>query len=279
MIVNEGTPQQYYLDNNIKANLDIAKKVIKKDWDMVFVFDGYEGTGKSFCCIQAAYYCDPTLNIDRIVFTPDEFKAAIRKATSYQAVIYDEAFTGLASRASMTYVNRSLVSMLAEIRQKNLFVFIVMPCFFDLDRYVALWRSRALIHVYSGDEFKRGYLAFYNVERKKHLYLQGKKFYSYAKPKPNFYGKFTNTIPINEEEYRKKKLKSLMNPEDKAPKEIEKADIQKELFKRLVGVGGIATNKLKAQILGVSEVYYYRMLKKHAESLGLVKGSGDKEPI
>lgn len=34
-----------YLDGFLKANLDLAKDVIKKDWDMIFLVDGYEGSG------------------------------------------------------------------------------------------------------------------------------------------------------------------------------------------------------------------------------------------
>jgi len=43
----------------------------------------------------------------------------------------------------------------------------------------------------------------------KNLYIMGKKFYSYYKPKPVFHSKFTKFYAVNEEEYRKKKLESL----------------------------------------------------------------------
>jgi len=171
-----------YLDGYLKKNLDQAKRVIKKDWDMVFCVDGYEGSGKSVLAQQIAKYCDPTLDISRIAFTPKEFIDAINKAGKYQAVIYDEAYGGMSSRAAMSEVNRSLMSVLAEIRQKNLFVLVVMPCFFEMDKYAAVWRSRALIHVYTGDDFKRGFFSFYSQDRKKSLYVLGKKFYSYRQP-------------------------------------------------------------------------------------------------
>jgi hypothetical protein len=109
----------------------------------------------------------------------------------------------------MSDINKTLVSMLAEIRQRNLYVFIVMPTFFDLDRYAAIWRSRGLIHVYTDKGYGRGYFAYYNAERKKNLYILGKKFYDYRKPKPNFRGRFTNYYVVDEEEYRKRKLKAL----------------------------------------------------------------------
>ena len=30
----------FYMDGYLKSNLDLLKKVIKKDWDMVFLIDG-----------------------------------------------------------------------------------------------------------------------------------------------------------------------------------------------------------------------------------------------
>lgn len=200
--------RDFYLDGYLKDNLDIAKKIILKDWDMLFVIDGMEGSGKSVLAQQCAFYLDNTLEISRICFTPDEFRKAILKAERYQAVIYDEAYGGMNSRASMSIINRTLVAMLAQIRQKNLFVFIVQPCFFELDKYVAVWRSRALLHVYTGDQFERGFFSFYNSEKKKTLYLMGKKLYQYLE-KPNFRGRFTKDYVVDDKMYREKKLNAL----------------------------------------------------------------------
>ena len=203
------TPQQFPLNEYLKNNLDQAKKITSKDWDMVFLVDGYEGSGKSVLAMQVAYYCDPSLVAERICFTSQDFQEAIKKADKYQAIVYDEAYTGLSSRGTMSKVNKSIVEMLAEIRQKNLFVVIVMPTFFDLDKYVALWRSRVLLHVYTGANFQRGFFSFYNADNKKALYVQGKKFYNYHAWKPNFRAKFGNYYPIDEAEYREKKRTAL----------------------------------------------------------------------
>jgi len=209
------TEQDYYMDGYLKTNLDVACKVAKKDWDFVFVIDGTEGGGKSVLAFQCAKFLDSSFCIERIVFNDEELVDAIIKAKPYQAIVFDEAYTGLSSRAAMSMINRTLIQMFAEIRQKNLFIFVVMPTFFDLDKYIALWRSRALIHVYTGKQFERGYFCFYNVDLKKQLYVYGKKFYNYSRPKPNFRGRFTNYYPIDEEAYRKKKLKSLKARESK----------------------------------------------------------------
>lgn len=219
----------FYMDGYLKSNLDVLKKAIMEDWDGLVVVDGPEGSGKSVLAQQLAYYVDPTLDLNRIVFRPDSFKSAVLKAKKYQAVIFDEAFGGLSSRKAMSEVNHSLVSMLTEIRQKNLFLFIVLPSFFDLDKYAALFRSRCLIHVYA-DKFQRGYFRFYNYARKKDLYVNGKKFYNYKCVQPDFSGRFTNFYPCGKDEYKKKKLNSLRAYDPGKPK-LNKQEIERALIK------------------------------------------------
>jgi len=251
--------KDFYIDGYMKKVLDSGKAAIKKDWDMLFVYDGAEGSGKSVKAMQDAKYCDPTLTIDRIVFTPKDFRNAIMNAKPYQAVIYDEAYTGLSSRATMSLINRTLITMLAEIRQKNLFVFVVMPCFFDLDKYVALWRSRALIHIYTGNKFERGFFAFFNADKKKDLYINGKKFYNYSKPKANFYGRFTNYYPIDEKEYKKKKRNSLIDREKKADEAQKRKEIENELFERCMTIREKENipHPLLIKILGIPQSTYF----------------------
>jgi hypothetical protein len=263
--VFNGTDKEFYMDGFHKENLDTASKVIVKDWDMVFVYDGGEGSGKSTKAIQDAFYCDPTLTLDRIVFTPYEFKKAVLTATQYQSVVYDEAYTGLSSRATMSLINRTLISMLAEIRQRNLFVFVVMPTFFDLDKYVALWRSRALIHIYTGKSFERGYFAFYNVDLKKDLYINGKKYYSYGKPKPNFTGRFTSFFPLNHEEYKKKKASALIAREQIKEEAEMKRQMEERIFNKMQLLREENPDKWTHQIIidvtGIAPATYYRKLK------------------
>ena len=217
----------YYMNVILQKNLDAAKKAIRQDWDMVFVIDGAEGAGKSVLAQQIAYYCDPDFNINNIVFRPHEFKEAILESKKYQAVVYDEAFGGLASRRAMSATNVAIVDMLTEIRQKNLFVIIVLPTFFDLDKYVALWRSRILIHVYA-DNFERGNFKFYSYNLKKKLYVGGKKFYNYNIKKPNFRGAFTNFYPVGADEYKKRKHDSLRSFEKNEEKKIVDPENKKQ---------------------------------------------------
>lgn len=261
MKVFEGTPKEYYMDGILVENLNTAKKEIHNDWDMIFGYDGPEGGGKSVKVIQDAYYCDPSDDlIDRICFNPFQFRQVIKKAKPYQAVIYDEAHSGLNSRAAMSFINRALVSMLTEIRQKNLFVFIVLPTFFDLDRYVAIWRTRALVHVYTKGSFERGYFAFFNNERKKELYLKGKKLYQYNVVSPNFIGRFTNHYCVDEAKYRRLKADALKRSESGGDTAEMKRIFDEMLWKRLITIPEL-TNEMKAKILNISIATYYNWLR------------------
>lgn len=256
--------RNFYIDGFLKNNLDIAIKEIKNDWDMIFLYDGAEGAGKSVKAMQDAYYVDPTFNIDRVAFTPNQFRKAIFTAEKYNAIQYDEAYSGLSSRATMSLINRTLVSMLTEIRERNLFIMVVLPCFFDVDKYVALWRSRILIHIYTHEGFKRGFFSFYNAEKKKQLYLLGKKFYSYSKPDSNFIGRFTNYYTIDEKEYRRRKhLANAKREDDRIKAEVVKEQ-QKLLFERLVDNNEVP-DRLKAKIIDISEPTYYRWLRQYKD--------------
>lgn len=255
-----------WLDGYLKENLDQAREAVKKDNDMLFIVDGLEGSGKSAFAQQVAGYLDPTLSLDRITFTPDEFVQAVKNAGKYQAVVYDEAMSGLASRSALSEINRRLVGVLAEMRQKNLFVFIVMPCFFELDKYPAIWRSRALFHIYT-KHLKRGFFKFYNTKKKKLLYLKGKKFYEY-KVLPDFHGKFPKGYYVDEQEYRQKKLQVLtaIGEAQNAPgkSEIKYKNRSIILIKTLIDQHNY-TQKQIAEILDIDRSAVGKMINNNPE--------------
>jgi hypothetical protein len=210
----------YYIDDRLKKNLDtkIIPSLAKKDKDRIIAIDGAEGSGKSTLAMQIGKYVDNSLDLSRVVFSAEEFRDAVFKANKGQCIIYDEAFTGLSSRSSLSMINRALVSLMMQMRQKNLFVIIVLPTFFLLDKYVALFRTIVLIHVYESRGI-RGYFKVYNRKSKKLLYLLGKMTYTYNNKKVHtnfkgrFYGKFALGFDEEEELYRSKKSKALEDTE------------------------------------------------------------------
>jgi hypothetical protein len=163
--------------------------VIKTNDDRVYLVDGRERTGKSSFAIQQAKYIDPTFDVSRICFTPEQFLEQIRTAKPGQAVLFDEAFRGLSSKSTRSKTNKAIVQSLMEVGQRNLIIFIVLPTIFLLEIYAAVFRSECLFHVYkiknkkTGEKNLRAY-KIYNYAKKKQLYLIGKtKYFSYAKPK------------------------------------------------------------------------------------------------
>lgn len=208
----EGVKKNLYMDNALRMRIltKIIPKIKKKDHDWVWIVDGPEGSGKSVFSMQLAKTVDPTFNLSRVCMTPNEFTKAVVRAKHGEAIVFDEGFTGLSSRASLSEVNRLIVSLMMEMRQKNLFIIIVMPTIFLLDRYVALFRAKGLFHIYT-KKGTRGRWVYFNNKNKKLLYILGKKLYSYAKPKSKFRGRFRDQYTVDEEAYRDKKREALLN--------------------------------------------------------------------
>jgi hypothetical protein len=200
--------KEVFIDRIIRQELSkVKERVLTKDRDFVAVIDGEEGVGKSVLAQQLASFLDPDFNLDNIVFNSDDFMKRIKdpKIKKGACIVLDEAFNAANNRASLTEVNRAMIGVASEMRQRNLFVFMVLPSFFDLDKYFALWRCRALFHVYFTPEERRHYILF-PKESKKMLYLLGKKTYNYSKPSAPFPPcEFFNTYTVNEEDYRSKK--------------------------------------------------------------------------
>tara|TARA_Y100000310_G_scaffold315737_1_gene366616 strand:+ start:4023 stop:4838 length:816 start_codon:yes stop_codon:yes gene_type:complete len=215
--VFEGTDKEYRMDGYLKSDLDHMKQQIKDDWDFVIIVDGLEGAGKSVFAQQIAYYLHEAkeeFSVKNICFSGEEFRKRCQEVPQYSAVIFDESFRGLSSRGTMSKQNKNLVRMLNEVRQRNLYIILVIPSFFELDRYPAIHRSQALYHVKVDKNSKRGFFLAYGVDRKKTLYLFGKKGYNYYAAKQNYYGNYPKHYCVNENEYKKRKWNAQFEDEE-----------------------------------------------------------------
>ncbi len=201
----------YYMEGRLIFLLDYVKNLIqKKDKDYVMIIDGYEGAGKSTLAAQCGKYVDPSLDLKRICMTPDEFKHAIINAKKGQCVIYDEAVTGMTSGESIAKVGRILKSLMMQMRQKNLFVIVLIPTLFELNKYATLSRARFMLHVYES-QGRMGYFVGLNKKAVRMTYLKGKRTHSYS-IKSKFTGRFYGKFALGEKTeilYRKKKQLAL----------------------------------------------------------------------
>ncbi len=192
-----GTRQTYDLQTPVYHNFFLDNGILSHN------------SGKSWFSIQLGSYLDPTLTLDNLVFTPEDFRKRVLSAKKYQCIIYDEAITGMRAARWASEVNQAIVEMMGQMRQLNLFIIVVIPSFFELGRYVALYRSQALLMTYKDKMGKRGHFSAFNYNKKKYMYIVGKKTYNERITAPDFFGRFTGFFPLDEAAYRKKKLDAL----------------------------------------------------------------------
>ena len=200
-----------FVDPIVAKQLDRVKRgVLRNDKDWVCVIDGEEGSGKSVLAMQMAKYLDSNFNVENVCFDGEEFMHKLKNSSKGTCIVLDEAYNSANSRSAMTEVNKAMVGTATEMRQNNLFVIIVLPTFFDLDKYFAIWRCKTLFHVYNDKKTgMRGQYVIFPKNSKKLLYIYGKKLYNYSKPKsPHPPCRFKKYYPIDEEAYRLKKSKA-----------------------------------------------------------------------
>jgi len=204
----------YYIDGRLKA--DLEKKVVpdlkKKDKDRVFIIDGRERSGKSVFGMILGGFMAASLgsefNTSNICMKPEEFRNKIETSSKNSVIIYDEAHRGMGSARALSEINNILKDLMMEMGQRNLFVIVILPTFFLLEKYVALFRATGLFHVYERRN-KRGFWCYFNERSKQRLYMRGKKEFNYNCMRwPYYRGRFLDQYTISEEEYRVKKAQS-----------------------------------------------------------------------
>lgn len=206
--------QEVFIDKYLYSNIEIFVKRLIHDFDTWVIISGDEGEGKSLLGKQIASMAQYLLNIEKrevsahIVFDPNTFIKVIKECKKSSIIIFDEATTGLHSRKSMSNINIGLISAAAQYRKKNLFVIIILPAFHDLDKNIAIHRTRCLLNVYV-DKFKRGFFSYFTKEQKRKLYVDGKKYYDMRIVKPEFRGRYMHWSSFDELEYEKQKDESI----------------------------------------------------------------------
>ncbi|KKN59030.1 hypothetical protein LCGC14_0545850 [marine sediment metagenome] len=261
----------YYIPSEIKQQLDNSKKIVMEaDQDRIFIITGREGSGKSWLAMQLAAYLDNTFCLDDVCFDSDSFGKRIKRVNKLKAIVFDEAFTGLSSKGALSKENKKLIKILIECRQRNLFLFIVLPSIFILDRYITLFRSHSLFNTaISRKDFKNRYYKVYNYQNKHKLYILGQKYMSYAKPKIwkkyRFYGKLPSSI--SKEGYQKKKTDSFKEKEVQETPELTRMTGFRNIaiyeWKKVSGMTNKElSNYYKSRGYDLSESYIAKIIQK-----------------
>lgn len=260
--------QQCYYDGYLKQNLDGFKDAVQnKKTSAVFLIDGRSGMGKSTLAMQLGNYLDDSFSLDKVYFSPEEFLKGLSNAKKGDFLLFDEAMI-ISNRSTLSEINRMVVIAMSMIRSKQIFVCFCVNSIFDLDRNLALSRADLLLHVYGDNLTDRGnFCCFFKAkgqeDRIKLLYLLGKKFYSYSKPKANFYGRFTTNFIVDETEYDIKK-QAAINKFLNEGKTITKKAKQTEKAVRFMKEKGLS-NKEIAETLGIAISTVFSHLKEEED--------------
>tara|TARA_R100000750_G_scaffold60737_1_gene50529 strand:+ start:1249 stop:2118 length:870 start_codon:yes stop_codon:yes gene_type:complete len=265
---DEKVEGEMYIDGLLADRLDyIQRKLLKHNWDVVILVDGIEGSGKSTLAIQVAWFLsNAKLRMDHLILGLEDAPDKLEKAQHGDVFLMDEGSLSFSSRETMKREQVELVKIFNVIRQKNLALIVVAPSFFDLNKYIAVQRSRCLIHVYTEKDLTRGRYAFFTQKRKNILFTEGKKNYNtYAKPEANFYGRFTDSNPLGEPYIKAKELSLFEAFQSRKKKLPTKKDMLKELVIKFREKNPKETQKNIAKNFGIAEHTVGRWLKE-AES-------------
>lgn len=234
---NKNNPAKsgFYMDDQLKLQLDILLKNVKNDWDFTILISGggEVRVGKSKLAMDIACYWTYMLKELYDITVPFSLKDNyvfdgkkliqlgnfLGQNYPMAPLVYDEAGAELEGRKTMQTLTQDVLDFYRECGQYNLLNILVLPEYFDLPKGLALTRSMFLLDVYytSNDVglFIRGYFNFFSKRQKKWLYLKGKRDLNYQAAKYDFHGRFYNFYQLPEKEYRKLKQEALSKRESR----------------------------------------------------------------
>lgn len=243
----------FWMDDYLKYQLDILIKNITKDWNYTIIISagGEMRVGKSVLAMQIGSYWSyeiwkrygikvPYSVSENIAFSGKEIMDKGDRLGSrhkYSALVMDEAADDLESTKVLKQETRAIKDYLRKSAQYNMLNIVVQAEFFEIPKAIAISRTIFLIDVdYNIDEdgyFRRGVFKFYSRRNKKQLFLKGKRDLNYNAWKPDFRGSFINFYPIDEQEYREGKAKSLRDFKKLTALELKRIEWLKACLKML----------------------------------------------
>lgn len=257
--------QEVYMDDFFRSNLEGLKEFVDAKFDGIFVIDGMEGSGKSELGKQSALFLNPNFSEKDVVYDTEQFFEWIKTAKRGDVCLWDEfVFAGL-STDTFEEMQKALIKTFTVMRERGLYVILVIPYMFMMKKYFIIARTRFLLHVYTNG-IQRGFFKFHDYTQKLLLFNYGHKTWLYSPSvKPNFYarfggwsGQFLDEIKIKQKKDEAlKRITTKDNAIKLTPRQIQTiASIKKNPF--TVGENGLRQSFLMLQatckqFLGVNE--------------------------
>ncbi len=252
------------LDDQLYGMLVLMSERADKNWDNLLLVDGDEGGGKSTIGTQLSYSMSKitgrNYSVDNIFFSVEKAIEFASK-TEKQIIHIDESVFDLLASEYWNPMQNLLIKLLMTARKKNHFVLLLIPKFFMLRQYL-VDRAIGLVHIYSPDNLKRGYFAYYKKANKNYVYEQWKKKKTssglYTK-NYSFLGRFPKTFEtlIDSFAYEKKKDEAIANltstDKTKSNPQMIKIQTENEALKRSIIFNVPGTLKEKSNWLNISQ--------------------------
>lgn len=163
MIMKKNTINNYYNMPPHIRKFFLYRKVYRDVWlrkkNAGFIVTGATGSGKSEFALKLAHDLDPTFNVERVVYTAEDFlkllvegdsrgKIGIGKAVIFDETSHDEAMD---SRSSLSQTNKQMASLSTIYRALRLVVIYVAPNLNQIDSRVRAISITGLIQLKSID--------------------------------------------------------------------------------------------------------------------------------
>lgn len=253
----------FYMDGRLDKSTDLVSRAVKtKDNYFVAIVFGDSGSGKSTLAAQICKKFDATFNHERMCQSENQFRKQLETLQRHQAICLDEAFESLSSLEAARRAQRLLVNLIQVVRQKNIFILLVLPNFFDLNKTLAIFGSKWAIRTYT-NKGRKGFFRLWGPERKRELYIKGKKTFNHLAVKPNCSGRFTKFMPIDESAYRQMKLDNLNRMLNESTKDIivrhNKGKSSRDDAIRKLKAEGRSVKEI-APLFNLSEVAVYQII-------------------
>ncbi len=246
----------------------------KKKFDNTGIFVGDVGVGKTTMAFAwLDYMLKGKMAIENIGVGAEDSIKKISKVKDGTGIIVDDASTIFMGSDHAAKFQKQGIKILHLCRSKKLTILLTTPDLFKLNSYLVTQRVRFVVKVYTNDNLDRGFFAFWGHKKIRHLYEQGKKFNNNFPPRvrPDFIGKFTDFIPVFNDEYEKLKRKAMdelfkEDTSDYTLKELKpiymklleripnmEKPIQYKQFSDLVGISKSSVTKYRQEIAKKSQ--------------------------
>jgi len=116
---------------------------IENNENVLAVFIGKPGAGKSFAALSLAEILDPDFSIKRVAFNSTEFINILKDESipSGSVIVFDEAGVGINAKQFQSTTNKMINYIMQVFRYRNLIVFFTVPHFDFIDK-----STRSLFH-------------------------------------------------------------------------------------------------------------------------------------